>query len=191
MQVTLGSGGTLQLLGVGGTAPPTVAAAATASTGAAPAVQSPQGGEQYSFNVPPLVLLDPLSPSCVPGLRGDLVIKCDSTGLVTLLTLGDEGDVEGTIERSHTSPSVTSMRLARVHGNLHTSVIAEVLGSDALTPSHISSTASSGQNVPPPPRSAVPGPRHYPLLVPVSAATGGIHHTAVLAGGLTTVAGAP
>jgi hypothetical protein len=190
-QVTLGQGGTLQLLGIGsapaatGASGTTTNAAQTTTTTAVrtPGVQ-PQGGEHYSFTVPPLVLLDPLSPSCVPGLRGDLVVKCDSTGLVTVLTLGDEGDVEGTIERIHTSGSVTStgagshVRLARVHGNLLTSVIAEVLGSDAMSPS----TSQPGGETLPSGRTSHPGPRHYPLLVPVSAATGGIHHTAVLAG---------
>ncbi|KAL6748038.1 hypothetical protein V8C86DRAFT_2888569 [Haematococcus lacustris] len=60
---------------------------------------SPGPSELYEFSLPDLVIHDPLAPQAWLGLKGDLLLRCPSSGLTAALILAEDGAVEGQLEQ--------------------------------------------------------------------------------------------
>ncbi|KAJ9525223.1 hypothetical protein QJQ45_020757 [Haematococcus lacustris] len=60
---------------------------------------SPGPSELYEFSLPDLVIHDPLAPQAWLGLKGDLLLRCPSSGLTAALVLAEDGAVEGQLEQ--------------------------------------------------------------------------------------------
>ncbi|KAI8475995.1 MAG: hypothetical protein J3K34DRAFT_516911 [Monoraphidium minutum] len=93
------------------------AAAAAAAAGGRFAGEGPIGGgaaggggggvagaEVYAVQLPPLLLLDPLSDECPVAYKGDLIVSCAQTGLTAALQIAKDHSVTGTLEQLPPAP---------------------------------------------------------------------------------------